>query len=150
MCASVFCGPTFACEQKNTSREGGGVAKRIEMTASPLLMYNRENIILICGYLFIIEEAWYTILLLSGAPEAVKAEGCRRREGLLPGRGVNLHRPPCCSSPDYSLSLAQGTLFVHSTGRVYKTEHNVASKPFSPVCFHMLSIRELEHILHYF
>lgn len=66
------------------------------------------------------------------------------------GSGVNLHRPPCCSSPCFSLSLAQGTLLIHNSAKLYKIEHNITPEPFSPMYFHLPPLNELEHILHYF
>lgn len=65
--------------------------------------------------------------LWKGAPEAAKAEGWGG-EGVFVGRGVNLHRPPCCSSPCFSLSLAQGTLLTHSTAKVHKIEQQYHTK----------------------
>lgn len=119
------------------------------MTATFLSVHNWENIILICGYLFNIEEA---LICNPACERGPRGSGGRelRGSGLPVGRGVNLQRPPCCSSPCFSLSLAQGILLIHSSAKVHKIEHNIAPKPFSPMCFHLLSPNELKHILHYF
>lgn len=113
------------------------------MTAPPFSLYKREDITSICGYLLNKEEALTHDAASERGPRGCREAACWWVEGLICAGHLASPLPAF-------LPLAQGTVLEHSTANVDKIEHNITPKPFSLMCFHLLSLNELEHILHYF